>query len=243
MQKHLEEPKRMITYPAKRHLRCVLVDGFALTRDCIISATRFHDEEILFASYNSVREFTAAQQREFDAVLYYAHEKAALDRLVAQEIATLRQACPDTPIVILLDTTQAMQSSIVREALRAGARGVISTRTIEMATVSAAIRYVVAGGIVVPSDMILSESPTLSDSFPRLPEQIDLTSRQITVLARLRQGKANKIIAHELQMSESTVKVHVRNIMRKMGATNRTQAVYNARRLGEGIAMSASAQD
>jgi DNA-binding NarL/FixJ family response regulator len=73
------------------------------------------------------------------------------------------------------------------------------------------------------------------ESFQRLPKQIDLTSRQINVLARLRQGKANKIIAHELQMSESTVKVHVRNIMRKMGATNRTQAVYNARQLDESM--------
>jgi DNA-binding NarL/FixJ family response regulator len=47
----------------------------------------------------------------------------------------------------------------------------------------------------------------------------------------LQQGKANKIIAYELGMSESTVKVHVRNIMRKMGATNRTQVAYKAQSL------------
>jgi DNA-binding NarL/FixJ family response regulator len=43
-------------------------------------------------------------------------------------------------------------------------------------------------------------------------------------------GKPNKIIAYELGMSESTVKVHVRNIMQKMGATNRTQAAYKGQR-------------
>ena len=48
------------------------------------------------------------------------------------------------------------------------------------------------------------------------------------MLAQLQQGRANKIIAHELGMSESTAKVHIRNIMRKMGATNRTQAAFNA---------------
>ncbi len=53
------------------------------------------------------------------------------------------------------------------------------------------------------------------------------------VFRHLKQGKANKIIAHELGMSESTVKVHVRNIMRKMGATNRTQAAYKAQGLWE----------
>ena len=57
-----------------------------------------------------------------------------------------------------------------------------------------------------------------------MAQQLSLTTRQIAVLSHLQQGKANKIIAHELRMSESTVKVHVRNIMRKMGATNRTQA-------------------
>jgi DNA-binding NarL/FixJ family response regulator len=58
-----------------------------------------------------------------------------------------------------------------------------------------------------------------------------LTARQKAVLAQLQQGKANKIIAHELGMSESTAKVHIRNIMRKMGATNRTQAAFNALKL------------
>jgi DNA-binding NarL/FixJ family response regulator len=53
----------------------------------------------------------------------------------------------------------------------------------------------------------------------------------MTVLSLLRLGKANKIIAYELGMSESTVKVHVRNIMRRMGATNRTQAVYKSQQL------------
>ena len=67
-----------------------------------------------------------------------------------------------------------------------------------------------------------------------MAQQLSLTTRQIAVLSHLQQGKANKIIAHELRMSESTVKVHVRNIMRKMGATNRTQAAYRATQLWNG---------
>lgn len=53
-----------------------------------------------------------------------------------------------------------------------------------------------------------------------------LTPRQLAVLKCLREGKANKVIAYELDMCESTVKVHVRNILKRLGATNRTQAVY-----------------
>jgi DNA-binding NarL/FixJ family response regulator len=47
-------------------------------------------------------------------------------------------------------------------------------------------------------------------------------------LDRLRQGMPNKLIAYELQMQESTVKVHVRHIMKKLKATNRTQAALLA---------------
>ena len=52
------------------------------------------------------------------------------------------------------------------------------------------------------------------------------TTRQTSVAKALRQGKANKIIAYELNMCESTVKVHVRHIMKKLGATNRTEVAY-----------------
>ena len=50
------------------------------------------------------------------------------------------------------------------------------------------------------------------------------SSKQLGVMNALRQGKANKVIAYELNMCESTVKVHVRNVMKKLQAKNRTEA-------------------
>jgi len=50
----------------------------------------------------------------------------------------------------------------------------------------------------------------------------------MAVLDHLKLGKANKVIAYELAMSESTVKVHIRNIMKKMKATNRTEVACRA---------------
>ena len=52
------------------------------------------------------------------------------------------------------------------------------------------------------------------------------TLRQAEVVQALRKGKANKIIAYELNLRESTVKVHIRNIMKKLKATNRTEVAY-----------------
>jgi DNA-binding NarL/FixJ family response regulator len=60
----------------------------------------------------------------------------------------------------------------------------------------------------------------------------NMTSRQLEVLALLKEGKANKIIAHQLGMSESTVKAHVRNIMRMMGVRNRTQVACSTQDWG-----------
>ncbi|MEK1944404.1 MAG: LuxR C-terminal-related transcriptional regulator, partial [Ensifer adhaerens] len=53
--------------------------------------------------------------------------------------------------------------------------------------------------------------------------------REIEVAEALRRGKANKIIAYEMDLCESTVKVHIRNIMKKLNATNRTEVAYKIR--------------
>ena len=55
------------------------------------------------------------------------------------------------------------------------------------------------------------------------------TQRQAEILDCLRRGMANKLIAYELDMCESTVKVHIRHIMKKLNATNRTQVAYLTR--------------
>jgi DNA-binding NarL/FixJ family response regulator len=53
----------------------------------------------------------------------------------------------------------------------------------------------------------------------------------LAVVEALRRGRANKIIAYELNLRESTVKVHIRNIMRKLHATNRTEVAFKIRNM------------
>jgi DNA-binding NarL/FixJ family response regulator len=57
------------------------------------------------------------------------------------------------------------------------------------------------------------------------------TMRETSVVEALRKGKANKIIAYELNLCESTVKVHIRNIMKKLKASNRTEVAYKLRQM------------
>lgn len=60
------------------------------------------------------------------------------------------------------------------------------------------------------------------------------TVRQAEVVEALRKGKANKIIAYELKLRESTVKVHIRQIMKKLKATNRTEVACKLNSLFSG---------
>ncbi len=59
-----------------------------------------------------------------------------------------------------------------------------------------------------------------------------ISDREAEVLALVRQGKANKVIAHELGVSIHTIKSHVSSIMRKLGASNRTEVAVKAISLG-----------
>lgn len=80
------------------------------------------------------------------------------------------------------------------------------------------------GGTFVPPSLSLRTKPE------RVATEL-FTPRQMAVLERLKIGKPNKIIAYELAMSESSVKAHIQNIMKKMGAANRTEVACRVREL------------
>ena len=83
-----------------------------------------------------------------------------------------------------------------------------------------------AASILAMRETVATQPPLEQDlPQPAQPEE-ELTSRQAAVAERLRRGKPNKIVAYELNMCESTVKVHIRNIMKKLQATNRTEAGF-----------------
>jgi DNA-binding NarL/FixJ family response regulator len=93
------------------------------------------------------------------------------------------------------------------------------------------LTFVLHGGTYFPREALLRPQSAMGSSRVEVrlsgdPSQ--LTPRQIDVLERLRLGRSNKHIGRDLDMSEATVKVHVRQIMRKLGAVNRTQAALLA---------------
>ena len=134
------------------------------------------------------------------------------------------------PLVVLAGSDD---GRLIGEALRYGVRGYIPTR-LPLPVAVAAIRLVLSGGTYAPppdvSQLLIPPPPALP---PAATDRLKLSLRESEVLRQLRTGCSNRQIAARLGISENTVMVHVRHLLRKLGATNRAQAVYKAGRLLE----------
>jgi len=127
------------------------------------------------------------------------------------------------PVVVF---THNNDVELARTAISHGARGCIpSTMGFELAV--AALRFVLAGGTYMPTDCLLAKGGSGVATAPASPRRA--STRELEVIRALQQGKSNKVIARELNLSLCTVKVHVRNIMIKMRAKNRTDVAIKAR--------------
>jgi two-component system, NarL family, nitrate/nitrite response regulator NarL len=132
---------------------------------------------------------------------------------------------PKTPLVVI---SGAATTADVSRAIELGARGFLP-KTLPGKVLAAALQVVAAGGTYVPTDYAQSAladpAQTIATAAP------GLTPRETQVLAQLAAGRANKEIARALDLQEITVKLHVRNIFRKLGVRNRVEAANAAARL------------
>lgn len=222
-----------------------LIDFYRFSQECLIKAIETLNPQLTIVPFATVADCIAKRRTDLDVIIYYSHHSqnnGASDTTLTHDILTLGQAFPAIPLVVLSDADDAQWLKTFRDTLKSGAHGFIPTRTTGIPIAIAAVRLVKAGGTFAPMDLILANIPDHERALTGKVRRNPLTSRQMVVLAHLQRGSANKIIAHELDMSESTVKVHVRNIMRKVGATNRTQAVYKAKNLLEKAGLPTAAQ-
>ncbi|SFV27672.1 DNA-binding response regulator, NarL/FixJ family, contains REC and HTH domains [Devosia crocina] len=140
----------------------------------------------------------------------------------------VRLAFPGVPSLALSDR-QEPEEAIA--AARMGLNAFINS-SIDPQVALHAFALVINGGTYFPRDALLKAWEPDHPVAVERSESGGLTPRQSEVLQRLLLGSSNKHIARDLSMQESTVKVHVREIMRKLGARNRTEAVLLAGRSG-----------
>lgn len=119
---------------------------------------------------------------------------------------------------------------LIRKAIDAGAAGYIPKAS-SHAMMMAALRLVIAGGVYLPAHSLAAKLPAQESSAEK-SRISQLTGRQIETLRVAMQGKANKVIARELNISEATVKAHLSSVFRALGVKNRTEAVFAAAKIG-----------
>jgi DNA-binding NarL/FixJ family response regulator len=127
---------------------------------------------------------------------------------------------PSARIIVLTTYTGDVQ---VLRALKAGARGYILKGQVHRELLDA-IRAVHAGQKQIPPEVAAELAEHAADD--------ELTLRQVEILKMIADGKANKVIANQLEIGEATVKSHVTSILSKLGANDRTHAVTIALRRG-----------
>jgi DNA-binding NarL/FixJ family response regulator len=135
---------------------------------------------------------------------------------VMDGLTALKQIRLENPDARIIALTSYDGDQDIYQAIDAGVRGYLLKEMVH-ADVLRAIRTVHAGKRLIPPEV----AERLSDYFP----QIALTPREVEVLAFVAKGLANKDIAERLGTASGTVKMHVQNILAKLGAADRTHAV------------------
>ncbi len=201
----------------------VIVERRAFLRDCITRAL-ISAADINVVAVASIEEWLDLSKSVSAALIVLSAVGGRREEEVKKEMVALSQVANPLPTIVLSDGEEVMQ---IVHALEQGARGYIST-DMPLGVAVEAFRLVKAGGTFAPaSGLIASQRRAQSlDRGRHLPNGGMFTGRQAAVIESLRQGKSNKLIAYELNMCESTVKVHVRNIMKRLKAKNRTEVAF-----------------
>jgi DNA-binding NarL/FixJ family response regulator len=214
--------------------RVALIDPKPLTRQSIQDLLTEAVPEYAIVAVSTCEELLEIDERQFgrpNIIVVYIRNVGLTSPWVQSALGLLRVRLPEASTVVLADRNDVAE---VNRALTHGVRGYIPT-SVESEVAVAALRLISAGGTFVPADALRSTTAKLDDQpegeRQRRSDGRDLTPRELSVIDLLREGRPNKLIARELEMQESTVKVHVRNILKKLNARNRTHAAFVANRL------------
>jgi DNA-binding NarL/FixJ family response regulator len=211
---------------AGKDMPIVLIDRQPLTRQCLSRWLHDGSPDLHVVSVGSPADLLDPSRSLSDPhiIIFSIGAASVGDPEVLGKLTLLRRHMSRIPLVLLSDRDDVDE---IVEAIEHGVRGYIPT-SLEPSEAAAALQCVAAGGTFVPASAMIKLAQDRPYRSSHLGERETgpfehLTPRESEVLARLRQGKPNKLIAHELEISESTVKVFVSRILTKLHASNRTE--------------------
>lgn len=218
-----------LTHEGERYLKipvCV-IDKRAFWRDCLTMCLTASSANLAAIGYDTIDEWlTVSTHAPSSIILLCATSEEGTARAIQSGLDRILSSVPGARVVIVSDIDH---PATMVSALERGARGFV-TMSLSLEVAIEAIRIVNVGGTFVPASGLLSARQGFAvqadGQLPAVEGRPHFTERQLAIIACVRKGEPNKIIAHKLNMTESTVKVHIRNIMRKIKAKNRTEVAF-----------------
>ena len=181
------------------------------------------------ADFCSIEDEITEQTWDYDVfVMFLMKFEPGLPALIQQRMNELRALMPRIPTMALLEDTQADATTLHRLGFSTIIMGLPSLNFAVTAVrlLSLRARTVAASDCAAcEGDRKCRDSGSVNDVGTMLAD-ISFTKRELDLIDLLRSGMQNKLIAHQLGISESTVKAHLRNIMTKLHAKNRTQTIF-----------------
>ncbi len=204
-------------------LRVLLVDDHQLFRSGVKALlARQADIEVVGEAADGLDGVQQARQLRPDIILLDLHMPGVSGR---EAVKTLSEDLPGTRVLML---TVSENADDLLDTLHAGAAGYL-LKNIDAEYFVDAIRRAAAGDSVVSPEMTGKLVAGLKRAAAvAAPEKDQLSAREREVLVALARGASNKELAREFDLAESTVKIHVQNILRKLKLNSRVQAAVYA---------------
>ncbi|SES42052.1 response regulator transcription factor [Rhizobium sp. NFR03] len=203
--------------------RLAIIDDRALDRECLAQSLIAHGLNMNVELFSTISMWRKAPDPTHAGILINIGRGNFCEASFVSDVRQLVADYPGLPVVILAENRDLRQ---IMQAFELGVRGYISS-AIGLSVCVGAISLAVAGGVFISAENLddLRQLLVVAENRERRRAEI-FTDREVDVIDALTKGKPNKIIAYELNLRESTVKVHVRNIMKKLQARNRTEIIF-----------------
>ena len=203
----------------------VLVDDHAIVRQGLRSILERERDLRIVGEASTADEAMAVVERTRPAVVLLDLKlSTGADSQGLELCSRLTTRYPSLGVLVL---TTFLDDNLVAQAIHRGARGYV-IKDVDTTELVKAIRAVVRNESAFDS----RSAAAMVRSLRVQPDQPALTERELKVMELLAHGLSNKDIGKQLYISETTVKFHVRNLMRKLNAATRAEAVYEASKLG-----------
>ncbi len=207
-----------------KELTVLLIDDHTLFREGLAQLLRKRGIEVLESQSGGREGIRMAAEHEPDIILLDMRMPEMSGISVLRE---LRKQELNMPVVML--TTSSDERDLV-ESLRSGAQGYL-LKDMDPDDLVTALRDIKQGKTVVSPDLapVLARVVQDDGAIPPIPSPFaNLTPRELEILALLAEGKSNKVIARDLGISDGTVKLHVKAILRKLDVHSRVEAAVIA---------------